>query len=115
MVVVKLGVVVLYAIEEEITRLFEEWIDGKVERFEVWCKRHVGELRIDVESSEARRELQLGLLWGCGGQLVEERGEEVRVVNADWQLGEDVLVTEATLLEAGLCVSIAAESQRLFI
>lgn len=115
MVVVELGVVVLYAVEKEIARLFEEWIDGKVERFEVWCKRHVGELRIDVESSEARRELELGMLWGCGRQLVEERGEEVRVVNADWQLGEDVLVAKTTLLEAGLCVSIPAESQHLFI
>jgi len=37
---------------------------------------------------------------------VEERGEEVRVVDDNGQLGEDVLVTEAALLQAADNISV---------
>jgi hypothetical protein len=52
-----------------------------------------------LEGGEAGREVQ-GLAWGRSRQLVEERGEKVRVVDDNGQLGEDVLVAEAALLQA---------------
>lgn len=100
LVVVELGVVVLYAVEQEVARLLEEGVDGKVERLEVGSKGHGSELRVAVEGCEAARELQLGVLGWGRGELVEERGDDVRVVDGDGQFGEDVLVAEAALLEA---------------
>jgi len=58
-----------------------------------------------LEGGEAGREVQ-GLAWGRSRQLVEERGEEVRVVDDNGQLGEDVLVAEAALLQAADNISV---------
>lgn len=77
LVVVQLGVVALYAVEQKVAGLLEERIDGEIERLEVWCERHLGELRVDVQSGEAGREVDFGLLGRCSGELVEVRGEEV--------------------------------------
>ena len=106
LVVVQLGVVVLYAVEQEVAALLEERIDGEIERLKVRGKRYRGELRVGVEGSKTCGELQLGLLWGRSRELVEVRGEEVRVVHSDGQFGEDVLVTESALLQARLKVSM---------
>ena len=99
MVVVKLGVVSLYAVEQQVAGLLEEGVDGKVERVEVRGQREGGERGVLFEGGKASREVErLGR--GSGGQLVQERGEEVRVVDDDGKLGEDVLVAEAALLQA---------------
>ena len=52
-----------------------------------------------LKSGEAGREVQ-GLAGRRSRELVEERGEKVRVVDDNGQLGEDVLVAEAALLQA---------------
>jgi len=92
-------VVVLDALKEQIARLLKERVDGKVEGIEVreeWRKRSVGVL---LQSSQVWREGQL--LLGClGRQLMEERGEKMRVAHGDGQLNEDVLVPETALLQA---------------
>lgn len=100
LVVVELGVVVLYAVEEQVAGLLEERVDGEVEGIEVWCEGRGSELRVAVKRSQAPGEGELGVLGRGGGELVEERGEEVRVVDADRKLSEDVLVAKAALLQA---------------
>lgn len=98
LVVVELGVVGLYAVEKEVASLLEEGVDGEIERVKVGSKRERGEVGVLFKSGEAGREVE-GLLRGRSGELVEERGEDVRVVDDDGQLGEDVLVAEAALLQ----------------
>lgn len=99
MVVVELGVVGLYAVEEEVASLLEEGVNREVKRVEVGCQGEGGERGILLESGEAGREVQ-GLAGRRSRELVEERGEKVRVVDDNGELGEDVLVTETALLQA---------------
>jgi hypothetical protein len=58
-----------------------------------------------LESGETGREVQ-GLAWGRSRELVEERGEKVRVVDDNGQLGEDVLVAKTALLQAVGYISV---------
>ena len=58
-----------------------------------------------LESGEAGREVQ-GLAGRRSRELVEERGEKVRVVDDNGQLGEDVLVAETALLQAVVYESV---------
>lgn len=58
-----------------------------------------------LEGGETGREFE-SLAWGRSRQLVEERGEKVRVVDDNGQLGEDVLVAEAALLQAVVYKSV---------
>lgn len=113
LVVVELGVVVLDALEEQVACLLEERVDGEVERVVVGVERGLGGVLVLVQGRQARGEGEL-LLGRLCGQLVEERGEEVRVADGDGELDEDVRVPEAALLEAAL-VSIHCHSRcRLF-
>jgi hypothetical protein len=54
-----------------------------------------------VQGREAGRERKL-LLGGLRRQLVEERGEKVRVADGDGKLDEDIRVPETVLLKAAL-------------
>jgi hypothetical protein len=45
------------------------------------------------EGGERCWEIEGGLLRGLLRQLMEERSQKVRVVNLDWQLDEDILVS----------------------
>jgi len=38
--------VVLDAVKEEVAAFLEEWVDGKVEGFEIWCERRRSESRV---------------------------------------------------------------------
>lgn len=105
LVVVKLGVVGLYAVEEEVAGLLKEGVDREVERVEVGCQGQRGKRGVLLEGGEAGREVE-GLARGRSRQLVKERGEEVRVVDDDGQLGEDVLVAETALLQAVIVRSV---------
>lgn len=58
-----------------------------------------------LEGGETGREFE-SLARGRSRQLVEERGEKVRVVDDNGQLGEDVLVAEAALLQAVVYKSV---------
>lgn len=101
LVVVELRVVVLDALEEQVARLLEEGVDGEVERVVVGVERGLGQVRVLVQGREAGREREL-LLGGLRRQLVEERGEKVRVADGDGELDEDVRVPETVLLKAAL-------------
>ena len=105
LVVVEFGVVGLYAVEEEVAGLLKEGVDREVERVEVGCQGQRGKRGVLLEGGEAGREVQ-GLAWGRSRQLVEERGEKVRVVDDNGQLGEDVLVAETALLQAVVYKSV---------
>lgn len=99
LVVVELGVVVLDAVEQQVARLLQERVDGQVERVEVGAQRRLRLERVRVERRQVGREGQL-VLGRLRGQLVQQRGEEVRVVDGEGQLDEDVVVAEAALLKA---------------
>ena len=99
--VVELRVVVLDALEQEVARLLEEGVDGEVERVVVGEEGRFGRVGVLQEGGEVGREGEL-LLGGVRGELVEQRGEEVRVVDGDGDLDEDVVVAEAALLQAGV-------------
>ena len=105
--------VVLNALEQEVASFFEEGIDGKVERVVVGVERGLGGVLVLEQGGQVRREGEL--LLGClCRQLVEKRGEEVRVANSDGELEEDVRVPETALLEATLvshCPSLILDSR----
>jgi len=100
LVIVQLGVVVLYAVKEEVARLLQEGVDGKIKRLKVGSQGHSGELRIGAKSGQARGEVELGLLRGRCRELMEVRSEQMRVVHNHGQFGEDVLVAKTALLKA---------------
>jgi hypothetical protein len=112
LVVVELGVVVLDALEEQVARLLEEGVDGKIERVVVGVERRLGSVLVLEQGSKVRREREL-LLGSLCRQLVEEGGEEVRVANGDGELDEDVRVPKTALLEAALVSFLSARSYML--
>lgn len=89
----------LYGVEEGFGRLFEERINREVEGFKVGGERlregRVGVGRLEEERKRWGRER----CWRLG-ELVEERGDEVRVVDADGKLLENVGIVEGVLDEA---------------
>jgi hypothetical protein len=98
--VVEVGVVRLDALEEEIAGLLEEGVDRKVEVVDRGVQRGLESVAVEVIK---RCGLLDGALGGGGGDLVKERCEEVRVVDADRDLVEDILEGELGLLQASLC------------
>jgi hypothetical protein len=98
--VVEVGVVRLNALEEEIAGLLEEGVDRKVEVVDRRVQRRLESVAVEVIE---RCGLLDGTLNGSGGDLVEESCEEVRVVDVDRDLNEDILEAELGLLQASLC------------
>jgi hypothetical protein len=88
-VVVELRVVGLDRLEEQVARLLQVRVDRQVERVEVGVERVRGRLGRDRGVVAGQVELRGG---GGGRQLVEEGGEEVRVLDRDGDFDEDVLV-----------------------
>ena len=100
LVVVELGVVRLDGLEQQVARLLQEGVEREVEVVEVRRQRLLrGRGRGRGELGEGRREAE-GRPRGRGGDLVEERGEEVGVVDREGEFDEDVLVAEVGLLYA---------------
>lgn len=94
-------------VEEKVGGLLQEWIDGKIQCVVVWRERVGREtsLGIVTELSKGCWEVGSLLLRWWGGKLVQERGEEVRVVDRDRKLDEDILVAQVALLQAVSIVS----------
>ena len=100
--VVELGVVVLDALQEQIARLLQEGVDREIQGVEVGVERGLRGVGVLLERRQVRGEREL-FLRRVGGQLVEERCEEVRVVDDQGQLDQDVLVAETALLQTAGC------------
>jgi hypothetical protein len=113
-VVVELRVVVLDAFEEEVARLLQEGVDSEVERVVVGEEGRFGSVGVLLKSGEVGREGEL-LFGGVRGELVEEGGEEVGVVDGDGNLDEDVVVSEAALLQAVIVSSDSRARKSAFI
>lgn len=94
-------------VEKEVGGLLQEWIDGEIQSVVVWCERVGRETGLGVvtELSEGCWEVGSLLLRWWGGKLVQERGEEVGVVDRDGELDEDILVAQVALLQAVIVVS----------
>lgn len=86
LVVVELGVMGFDAVEEEIARLFEERVDAEIEGVEVGIQR-IGHLRA-VDGGERRRHRERAGGWRLG-ELVEEGGEQVGIVDLNREFGQD--------------------------
>lgn len=103
LVVAGLGVVGLDAVEEEIAVLLEEGVDAEGEVVIVGGQdRLLGECR-GLQGRERGGDVSRGRL-GLVLKLVEEGGDQVGVVNLDWELDQNVLVLQAGLLQPNLSV-----------
>ena len=96
--VVGLGVVGLDAVKEQVAVLLHERIDAEQQVVEVRGEdsRLSGCARL--ERSEGRREISGPRLLG-GLKLVDERGDQVRVVDSNREFDENVLVSQVRLLQ----------------
>lgn len=98
LVVVHLGVVGLDAVQEKVAVLLEEGVDAERQVVEVGGED--GRLREGAGLKGAERGGKVGGSRGLGGlQLVDEGGDQVRVVDLDGKLVENVLVAEGRLLQ----------------
>lgn len=102
--VVGLGVVSLDAVKEKIAVLLQDGVN---------VERQVVEVGGENGRLSERAGFQSGQRWGeirgsrgAGGlELVDERGDQVRVVDLDRQFNEDVLVSQVGLLQPVVCIS----------
>lgn len=97
LVVVDLGVVGLDAIQQEVAVLLEEGVDA--ERQVVKVGGESGGLGEGAGLESAERDREVGGRGGGALQLVDERSDQVGVVDLDRQLLEDILVAEVGLLQ----------------
>jgi hypothetical protein len=96
-VVVKVGVVGLDALEEQIARLLEKGVDREIEKVKGGVR---GQLRrVSLNVVERGRQGNLGRLRWWRRYLVQERGEKVSVVDYYGDLDEDVLEGQLGLLQ----------------
>lgn len=97
LVVVEVRVVGFDALEQQIASLLEEGINREVQGVEGWVRGQLGLVAPDVV--EGGRE---GNLRGLGGRrnLVQEGSEEVRVMNQDRDLDDDVPEGQLGFLQA---------------
>lgn len=98
LVVVDLRVMILYALKEQVASLLKEGIDGEIKRLVVREEGRLWDVGILLQGSQVGRELEL-LLWCTRRQLVQERGEEMGVVNGNGELDQDIVVAETALLQ----------------
>ena len=99
LVVVGLSVVSLDAVEQEIAVLLEVRIDVERQVIQVGGERGGFGVRAGLEGGERGR--KVGRTGRGALQLVDERGDQVRVVDLDGELVENILVAEVGLLEPG--------------
>lgn len=79
--VVQLGVVVFYALEQQIRGLLQKGVNTEIQALQVRCERVGGDLRVSVECGERAWEVQCGLAGRLRGELVKEASQEMRVVD----------------------------------
>jgi hypothetical protein len=106
-VIVEIRIVGLDAVEQQIARLLEERIDREVEGVKGRVRRQLGGLALDVVEGGRERDLG-GFRWR--GNLVQERGEEVRVVDEDRDLDKNVPEGQLGLLQAACGLWSATKS-----
>lgn len=92
-------------VEKEIAGLFKEGVDAEVQAIEIRGERVGAGGWIVLEFGERGGEVKGFGFRGFLGNLVEEAGEEVGVVDLDGEFDKDVLVSEVGLLDAMDCVS----------
>jgi hypothetical protein len=97
LVVVGLGVVGLDAVQEEVAVLLQVRVD--VERQVIEVGGEDGRFGVGAGLEGGERGGKVGRGSGGGLQLVDEGGDQVRVVDLDGELVKDVLVAEGGLLE----------------
>lgn len=96
--VVGLGVVSLDAVKEKLAVLLEEGVDIERQVVEVGGKD--GRLGVRAGFQGGQRWGEVRRARGVGGlELVNERGDQVGVVDFDRQFNEDVLVSQVGLLQ----------------
>lgn len=88
----------LDAVQEQVAVLLQERVDAQSQVVEVGAQRSGRRQRSSLQSSERWREVQR-LRGRRRRQLVEEGGEEVRVVDGHGEFNEDLLVGQVRLLE----------------
>lgn len=88
----------LDAVEEKVAVLLEEGIDAEGQVVEVGRQHGVLDEWAGFQSGQRRREIGGGRLAGAL-KLVEERGDQVRVVDFHGEFNEDVLESQVGLLE----------------
>lgn len=97
LVVVDLGVVGLDAVEQQIAVLLQGRVDAERQVVEVGGEDGGFGEGARLQGGERGREFSRGRGWAL--QLVDERGDQVRVVDLNGQLIEDILVAEVGLLQ----------------
>jgi len=78
LVVVEIGIMRLDTLQEQITSLLEEWIDGEIKSIKRGIGRDIDGITFDVRNRSWER--YFGRLWCCR-ILVDISSEEVRVMN----------------------------------
>ena len=103
LVVVGLGVVRLDALEEKIAVLLQVRVDAERQVVVVGVQNGVLDEGAGLQGGQGRGQLggrrHLGAL-----QLVDERGDQVRVVDLNRQFDEDILVSQVGLLQPAIDV-----------
>lgn len=87
----------LDALEEEVARLLKEGVDGDVQGIDGRVQRGLDGVPLEIGERVGLLDLVLG---GRRGDLMEERREQVRVVDGNWELCDDVSERKLRLLEA---------------
>lgn len=104
--VVEVGVVRLDALEQEVASLLEEGVYRQVEVVDRGVQRLLDGVFAQVRQRSGGLDL---VLLGDLGQLVQERRQEVGVVDFDGELGENILEGQLGLLQA---VAVTCVSKR---
>lgn len=100
--VVGLGVVGLDAVQQKVAVLLEEGVDAERQVVEVGGQNAVLNEGALLQSSQRGGKVGRSGLAGAL-ELVDESGDQMRVVNFNWKLNEDVLVSQRGLLKPGTC------------
>lgn len=107
--VVDFGVVSLNAVQQEVAVLLKERVD--TERQVVKVRGEDGGFGERARLEGAERGREIGGTGGVGAlQLVEEGGDQVRVVDFHRQFVEDVLVAEIGLLKPARCTLLVYQN-----
>lgn len=96
--VVGLGVVGLDAVQQKVAVLLEEGVDAERQVVEVGGQNAVLNEGALLQSSQRGGKVGRSGLAGAL-ELVDESGDQMRVVNFNWKLNEDVLVSQRGLLK----------------
>lgn len=95
--VVQVCIVRLDAVQEQVTCLLKERVDGKIQSVQRRVGRDLDRSTLNVGQRRGERDIGVGRRHG---KLVQEGSEEMGVVDVDGKLEKDVLVGQLRLLQA---------------